>query len=424
MAIYLITKDLRMRALINRSLAVSVFCAINREQFDKLVVPLGKDMCPVLIIDSDYVKEHVSRLLCSLAFKGIKCPKILLVSHPSDFSQKEKISREHNILYLTKPFDQALLWNAIVEVAGNRPLEQHLDEDVFKSFVCSSSDPFDSIFIGTSKAARTVRTIIRRISHTFETVHIFGETGTGKEIVANLLFKSSGSRIPMVTVNCAILNGPLQDSTLFGHTKGAFTDARETRPGLLSKANGGVLFLDEIELLPYELQGKMLRILENGQYRALGSDELITTRFKLITASNIPLELLMKKGTIRSDFFNRIDRLSIEIPPLRERSEDIMPLAEHHLRQLGESRQFDRETIDLLTSYHWPGNVRELFNEIESIVLFSRGRRDLSIHSVLTSSHIRRWRASGLSKNLHETVENVAETPTGYSLQTLRETCG
>ncbi|HHF43542.1 MAG TPA: sigma-54-dependent Fis family transcriptional regulator, partial [Candidatus Aminicenantes bacterium] len=212
------------------------------------------------------------------------------------------------------------------------------------------------------------------------TVLISGETGTGKTEIAKLIHYLSPRRDkPFVEVNCAAITPTLLESELFGHERGAFTDAHTTKRGLFEIANDGTLFLDEIGEMPLSTQPKLLGAIENQRFRRVGGVKEINVDVRIIVASNRDLKEAMKKKEFRQDLFWRLNVMSIELPPLRERKEDIIPLAEYFLARASLSLHkkiegFSPEVINLILSYPWPGNIRELKNVIERAILITQGK--------------------------------------------------
>jgi DNA-binding NtrC family response regulator len=211
--------------------------------------------------------------------------------------------------------------------------------------------------------------LIEKVAPTDATVLVCGESGTGKELVARALHHNSPRRgRPLVTVNCAALQETLLESELFGHEKGAFTGAGQAKAGLIEVAEGGTLFIDEVAEMAPGLQVKLLRVLEDGQYRRVGGTKECHADVRVIAATNKPLEEEQKAGRFREDFYYRLNVVTIDLPPLRERREDIPALIEHFLttRQLGKvRRRVDRDAMQALRNYGWPGNIRELANVLE-----------------------------------------------------------
>ena len=210
-----------------------------------------------------------------------------------------------------------------------------------------------------------------------EPVLIEGATGTGKEVLARFINKNgSRSKEAFVPVNCAAINPELAESTLFGHIKGAYTGAISTRPGYFKTADGGTIFLDEIGELPLEIQPKLLRVLDYGEFQPVGSDKTIKVDVKLITATNRNLEEMVNDGLFREDLYQRINVLKFTIPPLQERPEDIPLLIEFFIskwnKTYGKSRELTPEALSMLTEYNWPRNVREVKSVIERLCCLTR----------------------------------------------------
>ncbi|NLZ77322.1 MAG: sigma-54-dependent Fis family transcriptional regulator [Spirochaetales bacterium] len=210
-------------------------------------------------------------------------------------------------------------------------------------------------------------------------VHIYGETGTGKELAAEYLHRRRHPQRHIIAINCSLLNDAVGKSVFFGHSKGAFTDATNELIGLLCQANNSSLFLDEVENLPMVFQAHMLRLLENGKYRRLGDTKIRSSDFRLITASNEKLVKLVSNGRMRKDFFYRITDVQIHMPPLREHSEDIPLLIRHFFSTISERRPVSDRSIRRLQEYHWPGNVRQLFSVLRRASIHARGDRWIEI---------------------------------------------
>jgi DNA-binding NtrC family response regulator len=222
--------------------------------------------------------------------------------------------------------------------------------------------------VGNARIFREAIAPIPVIARSARPVLIGGETGTGKELVARAIHAASDrANCPFVAVNCGSLVDTLVDDALFGHEQGAFTDARARRAGLIARANGGTLFLDELEALSTKGQVTLLRVLEDDAFRAIGSSRLEHVNVRFVAATNSPLEGAIKSGAFRADLFYRLCVFAINLPPLRERAEDILTLAHHFLREHTPSdalSDLDESARRALVSYHWPGNVRELENTI------------------------------------------------------------
>jgi transcriptional regulator with GAF, ATPase, and Fis domain len=218
--------------------------------------------------------------------------------------------------------------------------------------------------------------LISNIAHTNTTVLIEGETGTGKEVVARAIHQASANRQgPMVAVNCAALPENLLESELFGHEKGAFTSAVTTRKGRFELADGGTIMLDEVGDVPASMQAKLLRVLQERQFERVGGAQSIEVDVRVIAATNRSLLRLVKQGKFREDLFYRLNVVKIDLPPLRERPEDIPLLAQHFAEKYAHGhppKQIAPESMEILLAYRWPGNIRELENAVERATVTTR----------------------------------------------------
>jgi len=272
--------------------------------------------------------------------------------------------------YLSKPFKVDEMLDIV-----KRAVESH------RSATANIADPnaplryqFENI-IAINSAMLQVCEMIQRVGPTTATVLINGESGTGKEVIARTIHDTSPRKDkPWVAVNCAALPENLLESEMFGHVKGAFTGAVVDKEGLFETADGGTLFLDEIASLPLLLQGKLLRVLQEKEIRRAGGNTNIAVDVRVIAASNSNLEQLVAQGTFRADLYYRFAVITLDIPALRDRPEDILPLARHFIRTETANRavqpSISQEAADLLVAYSWPGNVRELENAIKHAVTF------------------------------------------------------
>ena len=281
--------------------------------------------------------------------------------------------------YLEKPFEhldklRLAVGRALDEVRARREIQRLHGQEAGRYRT-------DQL-VGNSSAARRLREMINQLARSeAHTILVQGESGTGKELVAKgLHYESARRAFPFMEVNCAAITDTLFESELFGHEKGAFTDAKATKKGLMELADRGTLFLDEISEISAGSQGKLLRCLQERMFKRVGGVRDIKVDVRVTAATNRALDLLVKEGKFREDLFYRLNVIPITIPPLRERSEDILPLARHFLVEA--NRTFHKsingltaETERLLLGYQWPGNVRELKNLIERLVIL--GTSDL-----------------------------------------------
>ena len=228
------------------------------------------------------------------------------------------------------------------------------------------------MLVGRSPKVQGVLQQMDKVSSSRWPVLILGETGTGKELIAKNLHSRSAPG-PFVVVDCSSLVGPLMESELFGHTKGAFTGAAGPKLGLIEMANAGTAFFDEIGELPLDLQAKLLRVLQEKEFRPVGSTLVRRSDFRVISATNRDLAAEVEKGTFRRDLYFRLNVITLRLPPLRSRAEDIPDLVDHFLRRYGRGHQMSAEAMEALLSYEWPGNVRQLEHCIQHMVAVNSG---------------------------------------------------
>lgn len=282
--------------------------------------------------------------------------------------------------FVQKPWDNARLLSIIhtqTELAGALRRGARLEAEN-KILRTETAERLPSL-IAESGTMQPVLDLIRRISPSDANVLITGENGTGKEVVARTIHRlSERAARPMVTVNAAALHEGTFESELFGHVRGAFTDAKQDRVGRFELADGGTLFLDEIANVPVALQPKLLRVLETGEFERVGSSQTKRVDVRVLSATNADLDREVKENRFRQDLLFRLNTVEIRLPPLRERAEDIAPLAAHFLEQYAKRYRkdadgFDVGALDAMRAYSFPGNVRELSHVIERAVLMARG---------------------------------------------------
>jgi two-component system, NtrC family, response regulator HydG len=294
--------------------------------------------------------------------------------------------------------------------------------------------------IGNSRGMMAVYNMIRQIASTRATVLIMGETGTGKGVAAQTIHQNSSRRdAPFVTLNCASLAEGVIESELFGHERGAFTGAVQTHKGRFEIADGGTLFLDEVSEMSLSTQAKLLRVVEDREFERVGGTRPLKVDVRLIAATNRSLEQHVKDGKFREDLFHRLKVVTIKLPPLRERKQDIPRLVEAFLREFNIEHEksitgISRGTMDLLMQYHWPGNVRELKNSLEGMVVLSASGRMLDV-SDLPENILRQVDTEGPSGEIYmrvgmtmEEIEKIAIEHTlrsvGYDKQKAAEILG
>ena len=335
------------------------------------------------------------RIIGAIAFAAFRETR----AWPDDLIARLKLVGEVFAQAIARKREQEKLLNALAEIKVLKDRLEH--ENSYLKHVAQVRPPQGL----TSRSPRFLSVIeeIEQVAQTGSTVLLLGETGSGKEVLAQAIHDASAHKDrPMIKVNCAALPASLIESELFGREKGAFTGALARQPGRFEIADGSTIFLDEVGELPLELQPKLLRVLQDGEFERLGSTKTIRVDARVIAASNRPLEQAVKEGKFREDLFYRLDVFPIEVPPLRERREDIPLLLWTFVKEFSNSmgkpiEEIADESMSALQEYHWPGNIRELRNVIERAMILSHGPK-LSI------------------KLGHTTLRPVAVTATAGSL--------
>ena len=323
--------------------------------------------------------------------------------------------------YLMKPFDPEDLELLIEKLVQTKRL---VDQNKWLRESYEGKSRFQDL-IGQSEAMQKLFQLIQDVAPNDTPVLIVGETGTGKELVAKALHALSPRRYaPFVAVNCGAFTETLLESTLFGHEKGAFTGAHHMQKGRVEMANGGTLFLDEVGEISPKMQVDLLRVLEEKKFHRLGNPKPITVDFRLVSATHRDLEEDVQDRAFRQDFYYRINVITIAVPPLRERKEDIELLAYHFLGRYSQELNknitgINKEALDILTSYDWPGNVRELENVIERAVVIGKKRKiapadlpfqDVSIPRKPMAGSLEKVEKDHISEMLRACKWNIART--------------
>ena len=297
---------------------------------------------------------------------------VIVITGYASVSSAVEVMKMGAFDYLPKPFTPEELRGVVGQAVAERVIQ--LQNRRFKQ---QQGDlrAFSHQLIGDSPKIEKVIEMVRKVAPTDSTVLISGESGTGKELIARAIHANSkrGNK-SFFAVDCGTISATLLESELFGHTKGAFTGAHRDKPGIFEVANGGTVFLDEIGNITVEVQAKLLRFLEGREFLPLGSTSAQTVDVRLILATNQDLKEMVSEGSFREDFYYRIFVYPIAMPPLRERKEDILPIAYHFLEQFNRSlgkeiEGFDSNAVTKLSQYDWPGNVRQLRNAIERAVI-------------------------------------------------------
>jgi DNA-binding NtrC family response regulator len=273
--------------------------------------------------------------------------------------------------YLTKPFhtdELLLILNRLKEIKSIKNENRQFKQEISQKYSIEA-------FVGVSQAAKKTKDMIKIVAESDASVLITGETGTGKELVANIIHYNSARKDKiLVKVSCAILARDVFESELFGHEKGAFTGAFKERIGRFEQANGGTIYLDDVDDIPLELQVKLLRVLQEKEMERVGGNKTIKINTRVIASTKADLRKLAQEGKFREDLYYRLNVFPIHLLPLRERREDIPLLIDYFLKQIAPNKNYyvSPQTLEYLKNYTWPGNVRELKNVVERLVLLSK----------------------------------------------------
>jgi len=300
--------------------------------------------------------------------------RFIVVTRDGDVESAVEAMKAGACDYLEKPVDADRLKQSVLR--GLR--EQSVDRAVRQSRRAPAGRGTAAL-VGQTPIMRKLFRLVERVAPTNASVLVTGETGTGKDLVARAVHDASPrSEGPFIAVNCSAIPSTLLEAELFGHTRGSFTGAVQSRKGLVEEAHGGTLFLDEISTLSHDVQVKLLRVLQDHRVQRVGSSAVVSVDFRLVAATNSDLADLVARGDFRQDLFFRLDVFPIRVPPLRERRDDILPLADHFLTRFSKGHgvappRISAPTLARMMTYDWPGNVRELENFIERSVIMYPG---------------------------------------------------
>ncbi len=384
----------------------------------KLFAGEGPD---VMLLDLKLGDDNGLNLLPAIK-KNWPNTEVVVITGEADYKTAVEATKRGAFHFIAKPFKMEEILVTLDRALENR--QKREENDSLRRALETMSGAASPIF--RSQAMQQVVRTVERIAPNDVTVLITGESGTGKEVISDLIHAlSPRSKNRIIKINCAALPRELIESELFGSVKGAFTGAHSDRDGLFRQAEGGTLFLDEISEMPIDTQSKLLRVLQDQEVRPVGSKTSYKTNCRIVAATNRRPEDAIKDGKLREDLFYRISAISVYLPPLRERRDDIMPLANAFLARFAAQakrnlRGFQPEAVERLTTFDWPGNIRQLQNEIQRSVLLSEGDEvsaaDLSITDVKVSAAPNE--GADTSFTLLEGVERNA------IIQTLKETGG
>jgi two-component system response regulator GlrR len=352
------------------SASYEVSTALTEEQAIEAVKAEPVDLS---IVDLQLVRQDGISLMQELHAINPEMPVIILTAYGTIESAVEAM-KKGAYSYLTKPFESRELLFQLEKALENRRLNSEIKR---LRGLLEERYGFNNI-VAKSEKMRKVLELVSRSAKTDSTIYLHGESGTGKELIAKAVHLSSDRRDQVfVAINCAALPEPLLESELFGHEKGAFTGAIRKTPGLLTQANKGTFFLDEIGDMPLSIQAKLLRVLEERKFYPVGAEKPVEVDIRLIVATNKDLDAEVKKGAFREDLFYRIHVIPIFLPPLRDRREDIPPLVEHFIEKFNERTKKEikglaPQAMQRLMLNDWPGNVRELEHVIEYAVAMTQ----------------------------------------------------
>ena len=369
--VWVVDDDEAIRFVLERALGRAGYKTESFESVTDVSDALDDNQPAVIITDIRLPDADGLSVLQAMEDRSIEIPVIAMTAF-SDLDQAVSAFQSGVFDYLSKPFDLDKVL-AVVARASAVPVVTPVDDEALKP----------SQIIGESVAMQEVFRTIGRLSRSSISVMLTGETGSGKEVVARALHQhSSRSRGPFVAINTAAIPAELLESELFGHERGSFTGAHARRPGRFEEAAGGTLFLDEIGDMPLPLQTRLLRVLAEGEYHRVGGKDLLSADVRVLTATHQDLQQKIADGSFREDLYHRLNVITIELPPLRERGEDIPLLARHFLHQAAEEMGLEEkyltpETIRVLQQKAWPGNVRQLQNLCQQLCVMAPGEQIL-----------------------------------------------
>ena len=414
--VLVVEDDPDMRQLILEELAEQGHDVVAAADGVEALEQHARHRIDVIVTDNMMPSMKGMELLAEMQRRDPEIPVVLITAFGSIGSAVEAM-KSGAYHYIAKPFlmeDLLVIVHSAVEARRLQQEMSRLPDDHPSSF---------HGIVGESAAMRNTMNLVLRAAEVDSPVLLMGESGTGKELLARALHEGSPrSHGPFVAVNCSAIPKTLVESQLFGHRRGAFTDAREDHQGYFQRADGGTLFLDEIGDMPLSVQGKLLRALQEHEVQPLGATTAIPVDARVVAATHRDLERRVEAGLFRSDLFYRLNVIVINIPSLRERPEDIVALVAHFLRKhgsrLGRERIVSPEALEALRRYTWPGNVRELENAIERAIV-------LSHEPVIGPSDLPdKIRSRPPRTEVVSSMRSIAELEQEHILRTLREVKG
>lgn len=380
--ILIIEDDIRMRSLLREIL--------EREGYTTSVVENGRDAITLLkeglfnVVLTDLRMPDVDGMEILNYSKEVNpdTPVIVITAYAS-VDSAVRAMKNGAYDYIEKPFEPDELMVVVKKAFDYRRL---IDENIRLSVALESC--IGDELVGTSNSIVKVKKLAEKVAPFDATVLIYGETGSGKEMVARLIHRMSRRATErFMAINCGALTETLLEAELFGYERGAFTGATQTKSGIFEAADGGTIFLDEINNASPSMQMKLLRVLQDGTIMRVGGTEAVKVNARVIVASNADLKAMVKEGKFRRDLFYRLNVITIDVPPLRDRSDDIPLLATHFLNKYclrfsKEIKGFSPDALKMLLDYPWPGNVRELENAVEHAVIMARPKTSITPESL------------------------------------------
>ncbi len=424
--ILIVDDELNMRLVLKTLLSKEGYDVATASDGLEAMQVLKSGDVNVVVTDLKMPKFDGMGLLDRVIREYPSTPVIIITAHGTVATAVDAL-KKGAFDYITKPFEQDELKNVIHKAVKTRQLNE--DELAF------SPDEIDRQgIVGSSEAMQRIYDTIKKVAPAVTGVLITGETGTGKELIANAIHRNSPRKNnPFIKINCAAIAENLMESELFGYEKGAFTGAVSTKPGRFELADKGTLFLDEIGELPREMQVKILRVIQDQEFERVGGLRTIKVDVRLIAATNRNLIQDVKDGIFREDLYYRLNVFHTHVPPLRDRKEDILPLADYFMQKFNrkldrEVKHIDPKVQETFLKYDWPGNIRELENLMERLVLMAGGDaimlEDIPAELKLAASASQVSRPDSLEKPFKDVMKSHMEEVEKQAIILCLEECG
>ncbi|GAB4412837.1 MAG: sigma-54 dependent transcriptional regulator [Thermodesulfovibrionales bacterium] len=380
--ILIVEDDLRMRLLLNQLLENEGYATTVAENGRDAITLLKEHFFDVVLTDLKFPDADGMDILTSSREVNPDTPVIVITAYAT-VDSAVRAMKNGAYDYVQKPFDPEELLLVVKRAIDYRRL---IDENIRLSAALESCRGDE--FVGRSHSIVRIKKFVEKVAPFDATVLIQGETGSGKEMVARLIHRMSRRASEMfLAINCGALTETLLEAELFGYERGAFTGAIQAKRGIFETADGGTIFLDEINNASQSMQMKLLRVLQDATIMRVGGTEPAKVNVRVIVASNVDLKAMVKEGKFRRDLFYRLNVVTIDVPPLRDRKDDIPLLATHFLNKYSqrfskEIKGFDPDALKMLLDYPWPGNVRELENAVEHAIIMARPKTSITPESL------------------------------------------